>query len=55
MSTDGSHLRLTKKEPTSRCGAIVYPTDFSELFLTAEMSYKPFLRRLHPAEISITT
>ncbi len=52
MSTDGSHLRLTKKEPTSRCGAIVYPTDFSELFLTTEMSYKPFL---HPSEISITT
>ncbi len=55
MSTDGSHLRLTKKEPTSRCGAIVYPTDFSELFLTTEMTYKPFLRRLHPSEISITT
>ncbi len=55
ITSDGSNLRLVRGPASSRCGALVHPTDFSDLFLTKELHHEPFNRPLHESEVSIAT
>ena len=55
QSRDTSMLRLKKKPSISMCGALVFPTEYSKLFLTTEIQHKPFTRKLHPSERDIFT
>lgn len=55
MSQDGAMLRLERKETKSRCGTVVYETNYHKLFLTEDTEHRAFNRPLHPDEQSITT
>ncbi len=52
ITNDGSDLRLEKKDPVSRCGEIVYRTDFPSLYLTKALDHRPFNRPLHASDLS---
>jgi hypothetical protein len=55
MSRDASMVRLMKGSPLSRCGGVMYATDYDNLFLTEELDHPSFLRGLHPSEMSVIT
>jgi hypothetical protein len=48
-------LKLEKREAISRCGGVLYRTDFSNLFLSKEEEIKPLNRLIPPAEMSVLT
>jgi hypothetical protein len=55
MSQDESMIRLLKGTPMSKCGGIIYSTDYDNLFLTEDLFHAQFTRGIHPAEMSILT
>lgn len=56
MSTDGSLVRLLKKEAVSECQRIVYRTNYESIYLyDTGKEKKPFTRRVEAGEVSITT
>ncbi len=58
LSSDGSMVRLRLQKPISRCGGVLYPTEFDTLFL-AELQHSKgipqFRRALHESEMSVAT
>jgi len=54
ISTDGSLVRLIKKETVSMCGRVVYKTNYDNIYL-AHPQEKPFKRTIHPGEVSLVT
>lgn len=42
MSNDGTLIRLALVNPTSKCGVVVYETNYARLFLTADLATDAF-------------
>ena len=55
ISTDNSMLRLLIKDPISRCGHIIYRTNYERLFLTSTQAFNDFPDKLPISEMSIWT
>ncbi len=55
LSTDGSMIRLEKRDPVSLCGGLVHKTDYAHLYLTEDLEQAEFLRPLHESELSLAT
>jgi len=54
MSTDGSLVRLIKQEAVSRCGRVVYSTNYANIFLYELNKVQQFERKVEPGEVSIS-
>ena len=48
-------LRLEKRGSVSRCGSVIYHTDFDNLFLTEDLWSEQLVRPLAASEVSIVT
>lgn len=55
ISNDESMIRVIKRDPIARCGSVVHPTNYEQLFLTTAYNYPPFKRKLPLQEMSIIT
>ena len=55
ISTDNTMIRLLIREPISRCGAIIYRTNYKKLFVTAIHDAQAFPDNLPPHELSVWT
>ena len=55
MSTDDSLIRLLLTTTTSKCGHVVFSTNYDKLFLTSDLQAHTFFKPLHPAEFSAYT
>lgn len=58
VSSDGSMIRLKKGRPRSRCGGVLYETEFPNLFLAdhdLSLGVPEFQRPLHESEMSLAT
>jgi hypothetical protein len=54
-STDGSLMRLIKKEAVSLCGRVVYTTNYDSIFLYDANKTDLFTRQISPGEVSQAT
>ena len=54
LSTDGSMIRVIRREAIHRCGQVVYRTNYRAVYLADDLSHSPFQVPLHPAERSPT-
>ena len=55
ISTDNSMIRLLLKEPISRCGHIIYKTNYEKLFVSPDLEARKFQTNLPPTEMSVWT
>ena len=58
VSSDGSMIRLKRGQPRSRCGGVLYETEFPNLFLIdhdQSLGIPEFRRPLHESEMSLAT
>ena len=55
ISTDNTMIRLLIREPVSRCGTIIYRTNYKKLFVTAIHDARSFPENLPPHELSVWT
>ena len=55
MSTDESLVRVIKKHSESRCGRVVYSTEYPELFLYPLSSPHQFTKKIEPQTMSTVT
>ena len=55
MSTDGSLVRLVKKNAVSMCGRVVYRTNYKHLYLVPYPTSEPFTRQVEPESMSTST
>ena len=55
ISTDNSMIRLLIQEPISRCGHIIYRTNYEKLFVTSDLTAQTFRTDLPTTEMSVWT